>query len=76
MSNTFKIQTCNETSMLYERIFLIALTFLSYFLFKNLFFKENAEIKMIKEEKIKKSMEYLETHKKENEDFFFGSEEN
>ncbi len=75
MINTLKVESCTQTYIVDERIILIALVFLSYFLFKNLFFKETAETKLIREEKAKKSLEYFENYKKENEEFFFGSEQ-
>ncbi len=51
-----------------EQILLIALVLLGYFVFKTFLFKESPETKALNEIKERKSREYLENYKKENED--------
>ncbi len=66
--------TCGKFIHDYERIILIFVFLLGYIVFGILFKRDN---KSEEERKvlIKKSEEYLDKHKKENEDFFFNCED-
>jgi hypothetical protein len=71
-------ESCYVISDGLERVLLISFVILGFLIMK--FFlsgeKENTQLSKDKESKSKMVEEYLEKYRKENEDFFFTSEEN
>ena len=63
--------SCTHINYYLEQTLIVVMFLLGYLFFKNIIFKENPENESLKALKSRKTLEYLESYRREDEEFFF-----